>query len=73
MQILLFDLNYCLSSRSIEYLPLGLGFAAGAMTFVAIFELLPESSEDIGIIWTGLVGAASFGVMSLAQEGMKGI
>ena len=49
-------------------LPAGLGFAAGAMTFVAFFELFQEAIQEIGRLKTFIVGAISFGLMISAQE-----
>jgi len=59
--------------RFSQLLPLGLGFAAGAMTYVAIFELLSEAIEDSGIVVTGLVGISSCAVMTGLQHGLKNI
>lgn len=52
-------------------LPIGLGFAAGAMVYVAIFELLSDSVEDLGLTLTGCVGLASCFLMLSMQHGLK--
>jgi zinc transporter, ZIP family len=49
-------------------LPAGLGFAAGAMIFVAFFELFQEAKQEIGRLKTFIVGVISFGLMIFAQE-----
>lgn len=49
-------------------LPAGLGFAAGAMIFVALFELLQEAQQEIGRYQTVAVGIVSCGLMIYAQE-----
>jgi ZIP family zinc transporter len=54
-------------------LPSGLGFAAGAMTYVAIFELLSEAVEDTNITVTGITGACSFIVMGVLQGVLKSV
>jgi len=47
--------------------PLGLGFAAGAMSFVALRELVPEAVAEIGAPRAGAVLAAAFAGMWWAQ------
>ena len=58
--------------RFVPVLPVGLGFAAGAMGYVAVFELIAEAVEDINSkrIAAGVV-AASFVAMFTAQEVLK--
>lgn len=50
----------------------GLGFAAGAMIYVAIFELMAEAVEQCGPVRTGVIATAAFFLMSASQEQMKG-
>lgn len=58
--------------RFAPLLPGGLGFAAGAMCYVAIFELLFEAMEDTQSVWmTGIVGTMACLVMHTVQEAVK--
>jgi len=54
-----------------KILPVGLGFASGAMSFVAIFELLVEAVEDTNVSVTGIVGILAFILMWILQELVK--
>ena len=47
--------------------PIGLGFAAGAMLWVAWFELFAEAREACGLAMTSAVGMASATVMALTH------
>ena len=54
-------------------LPCGLGFAAGAMTYVAFFELLAEAVEDCSLPTTIVAGVVAFSVMLVLQDMVKDI
>ena len=54
--------------RFVPMLPVGLGFASGAMAYVAFFELLVEAAEDSSVTVTGGVGVVAFIAMIFAQE-----
>lgn len=49
-------------------LPVGLGFAGGAMMWVAIMELLLEACEDTDVVTTGVVSTLALGFMIWLQR-----
>jgi zinc transporter, ZIP family len=60
--------SYLFVKYFISILPIGLGFAGGAMAWVAFMELLMEAYEEIGIVSTGFVSALSLSAMLLLQR-----
>lgn len=59
--------------RFIPLLPAGLGFASGAMFYVAVIELLSEAVEDTSLFTTAIVGTISCCFMMFAQSAVKGV
>ncbi len=54
-------------------LPIGLGFAAGAMAWVAVFELLVEARNDTSTQITGAVSIVAFVAMMFMQSYVKNL
>lgn len=52
-------------------LPVGLGFAGGAMMWVAFMELLLEAYEDTDIVTTGIVSSIAFALMITVQRSLE--
>lgn len=62
---------YIFVHHFIPLLPLGLGFAGGAMAWVAFAELLVEAYEDTDILTTGLVSTISLAIMMAMQNALR--
>jgi ZIP family zinc transporter len=58
---------YMFVHHFIPILPVGLGFAGGAMAWVALFELLKEAIEDSGLVSAGIVSCLSLAGMTFLQ------
>ena len=56
----------------IPILPVGLGFAGGAMAWVAFMELMIEAYEDTDAVTTGVVSVISLSFMLTLQNALKG-
>jgi zinc transporter ZupT len=54
-------------------LPIGLGFAAGAMAWVAVFGLLVEARNDTSTQITGAVSIVAFVAMMVMQSYVKNL
>lgn len=52
-------------------LPVGLSFAAGAMVYVSLHELLSEAAEQLGKFKTFCITACSFVLMLMVQLGLQ--
>ena len=63
--------SYLYVAHFLPVLPLGLGLAAGAMSYVAVFELLAEAREELGLRRTGVVMALSGALMAVSHHLFK--
>lgn len=64
---------YLFIESFVPVLPVGLGFAAGAMGYVSLFELLAEAVEDTSLSMASAVSVVAFMLMYAAQELLKDV
>lgn len=62
---------YLLIERFVPILPFGLGFAAGAMAYVSVFELFFEAWEETSLFTASIFGVISFLLMDWFQQAIK--
>ena len=72
-QVLIAPLAYVFVEQFGPFLPVGLGFAAGAMIWMVFSELLPEAVHDARPRAIALGGGLSFVSMLALQLGMFGV